>query len=66
MARADDSPQAQCLELSNELMEHAKLMRDYATTPGDTWLARAELIKIMDLAAQLDALLDKIKASESA
>lgn len=50
--------------LCSDLMEHAKLMRDYATTPGNIWLARSELTKIMQLADELEGLMDQIKSAE--
>lgn len=59
-----DQARADYLMLCSELMEHAKLMRDYATTPGNIWLARSELNKIMALATELERLMDTIKQAE--
>ena len=60
-----ETARATYLNLSNEMLEHAKLMRDYATTPGNVWLARSELQKIMQLATEMETILQEIKQAEA-
>ncbi len=56
-----DDLRAECIALCAKIEEHLKLLRDYATTPGDVWLAKGELTKINGLSGEMDALLAKIK-----
>ncbi len=56
---------AECIELCSDTTEHIKLLRDYATTPGNAWLAKGELSKITGLVSDLDTLLEQIKRAES-
>jgi hypothetical protein len=58
---SDTSPEARILELCIEINEHINLMRDYATTPGNVWLAKGELNRINELSAQVDRVLEEIK-----
>ncbi len=58
---ATDHNLADLHELSQQLSQHVKLLRDYATTPGDLWLARAELAKAAGLISELESLLAKIE-----
>lgn len=37
------------------------MLRDYATTPDNVWLARNELNRIQELSAELEQLLADIK-----
>ncbi len=54
------------LELCEQLINHAKDMRNYAMKPGNAWLARGELAKIISLSGDLEGLLDEIKAADEA
>ena len=65
MSRPGDTAKAEYLSLCGDLMEHARLMRDYATTPGNTWLAKAELTKIMQLTDELEKVLENIRQAEA-
>jgi hypothetical protein len=60
-----DKLRAQCLELVADMTEHLKLVRDYATTPGDAWLARSELNKLNSAVSEMDLLLEEIKQADS-
>ena len=59
---ADEQTLSQYLQLCEELQEHVKLARDYAATPGNAWLAKAELTKTGQILRELEGLLDRIKA----
>ena len=50
-------------ERCNELTEHVKLLRDYATTPDNVWLARGELAQIQQLSGEVEQLLAIIKSA---
>jgi len=55
---------AHCLDVIIEMNEHIKLLRDYATTPGNSWLARNELSHVSRLMSDLEASIDAIKRVE--
>lgn len=65
MAAKPQSPadplRGQIIELCHKLEERAATLRDYATTPGNTWLAKGELQAITQLISEIDHLLDQIK-----
>jgi hypothetical protein len=61
MKKPSETAETQLIEICNLLTEHVKLMRDYATTPGNEWLARSEVSQIQELMAQVEELLAKIK-----
>jgi hypothetical protein len=61
--RGEDA-QAKLLDACEQLTAHVKLLRDYATTPDNIWLARGELNRINEMCAEVDALLTEIKADE--
>jgi hypothetical protein len=62
----DNSPHAQLLDRCSQLSEHVRQLRDFGTTPGNTWLARSHLQHIQELAADIERLLEEIKRSEVA
>lgn len=64
MTKSPDS-KAQIKEFTDELGEHVKLIRDYATTPGNVWLARGELNKASRLLGEIELILDQIKQESS-
>lgn len=49
--------QGQLIERCEELTAHVKLLRDYATTPDNVWLAKGELSRITELAGDIEDLL---------
>ena len=53
--------QSQLLEACERMTEHVKMLRDYATTPDNIWLARSELNHITELAGEMEELLSQIK-----
>ncbi len=52
------------LEQCERLMTCAKEMRNYAMKPGNVWLARGELAKIVTYVGELESLLDEIKTAD--
>lgn len=64
MKDSADSARTKLIDLCVVLDEHVKLLRDYATTPGNVWLARGELERISELSAEIDALLRAIKEAD--
>ena len=59
-SKPSDKLRAECLELSATLIDHVKLLRDYATTPGNAWLAKGELSKVSTLTSELSELLEQL------
>ncbi|MFI5240369.1 MAG: hypothetical protein ACHQUB_01520 [Candidatus Saccharimonadia bacterium] len=53
------------LELCEQLISGAKDMRNFAMKPGNAWLAKGELAKIIGLSSELETLLDQIKRADS-
>lgn len=56
-----DSLREKIIERCEVLAEHVKLLRDYATTPDNVWLARGELNQIGERVGELEALLTQLK-----
>jgi hypothetical protein len=61
MNESADELTARLIEQCEEMMERVKMLRDYATTPGSVWLARSELARINQLAAETEQLLSAIQ-----
>jgi hypothetical protein len=61
-----DPLQARVLELTQDLNEKVITLRDYATTPGNAWLAKGEIQSITSLLSDIETLVDEIKQNESA
>jgi hypothetical protein len=59
-----DQLQESLLDRCEQLMEHVKLLRDFATTPDNVWLARGELSQISEQLGEIDSLLAKLKAAD--
>lgn len=57
--------QQELLELCQDLEEHIRLARDYATTPGNIWIARNELNIIGRMVAELESKLSEIETANS-
>ncbi len=60
-----DDLRQHCLEVTVEINEHMKLLRDYSVTPGNSWLARNELSIVQTLLSDLEQSIDAIKRAES-
>ncbi len=61
-----DPLQARVLELTQDLNEKVTTLRDYATTPGNAWLAKGEIQSITSILSDIEMLVDEIKLNESA
>lgn len=60
-----DPLRAEAIELCRNLEERVQTLRDYATTPGNAWLAKGELQAITSVIAEIDGLLENIKQADS-
>ena len=52
------------LELTEEIENHTAQLRDFATTPGNAWLAKSELQLLMGLLSDMETLLEDIKQQD--
>ncbi len=59
-----DPLRAQLLELTETITEHTNGLRDFATTPGNAWLAKGELQALMGLLSDMETLLEDIKQAD--
>jgi hypothetical protein len=65
MAKHPDDPlRVKLLELTENIAEHTANLRDFATTPGNTWLAKGELQTLMSLLSDMESLLEDIKQAD--
>ncbi|HSX00952.1 MAG TPA: hypothetical protein VLF67_01805, partial [Candidatus Saccharimonas sp.] len=60
-----DPHRAELQDLLSELQDRAALLRDYASTPGNTWLAKGELQRITQLVSDLEATLEAIAQNDA-
>jgi len=56
-----DELRSRIAERCQQLATHLTLLRDYATTPHNVWLARGELNKISEQVGELESLLAQLK-----
>ena len=70
MKRRSESPidplRGRSIELCHDLIEHTQTLRDFATTPGNAWLAKGQLQVMSQLLSELDVLLGEIKQADDA
>ncbi len=52
------------LDQCQNVIDHTKLLRDYATTPRNVWLARTELNQINQCLAEIEGLLTQLKEAD--
>jgi hypothetical protein len=64
MSRSTDELQARLIEHCEEMIEHVKALRDYATTPDNIWLARSELTHLNQLTSEAEQLLSALKQAD--
>lgn len=64
MKTPEDKLRAQVQDITSEVIDQIKLIRDYATTPGNSWLAKNELTRIQAKMTELEELIDKIKQKD--
>lgn len=60
-----DPLRAHCLELCQEMAAKVTATRDYALTPGNAWLAKAELQQLAQIISELESLLEQIKQADT-
>lgn len=59
-----DPLRARLHELTEEIDSRLGNLRDFATTPGNAWLAKNELQNLETLLSDLSSLLEEIKQSD--
>jgi hypothetical protein len=64
MTTSADHLRGQIIEHCEQLVEHVKLLRDYATTPDNVWLARGELNQINEQVGEVEGLLAQLKKAD--
>ena len=66
MAKTITDPlRARLLELLQDVDDHSAQLRDFASVPGNAWLARGEHQQIMAILTEIESLLDDIKAQDA-
>jgi hypothetical protein len=62
MAKQPTDPlRVRLLDLTEQIEQHTAQLRDFATTPGNAWLAKSELQTLMSLLSDMETLLEDIK-----
>ena len=65
MAKKPTDPlRVQLLELTEAIAERTAMLRDFATTPGNAWLAKGELQTLQGLLSDMETLLEDIKQAD--
>jgi hypothetical protein len=64
MSESADLLRGQIIEHCEQLVERVKLLRDYATTPDNVWLARGELNQIGERVGEIETLLAQLKEAD--
>lgn len=66
MAKHPTDPlRVKLLELTEQIEQHTAQLRDFATTPGNAWLAKNELQALMNLMSDMEGLLEDIKQADA-
>jgi len=66
MARQPSDPlRARLLELCEEIEQRTAQLRDFATTPGNAWLAKGELQTLTTMLSDMESLLEDIKQQDA-
>lgn len=66
MAKQPADPlRVRLLELTEEIAEHTAQLRDFATSPGNAWLAKGELQTLQTLMSDMESLLEDIKQADA-
>jgi hypothetical protein len=60
-----DPLRVRLLELLEQLNDRTIQLRDYATVPGNAWLAKGELQQISQAVSDLEELLEEIKQADA-
>jgi hypothetical protein len=65
MAKQPTDPlRSRLLELTEEIGDRITNLRDFASTPGNAWLAKGELQALMALLSDMESLLEEIKKAD--
>jgi hypothetical protein len=59
-----DPLRAHLFELISEIEQRTAVLRDFASAPGNAWLAKSEHQAIMNLLSDLETLLEDIKQAD--
>lgn len=66
MKQSDTDPlHAKILELTQDLNEHVITLRDYATSPGNAWLAKGQIQTIATLLSDIENVVDQIRRTDA-
>jgi hypothetical protein len=65
MKTPTDPLRARILELTQDLNEKVITLRDYATTPGNAWLAKGEIQSISAMLSDIETIVEQIQKTES-
>jgi hypothetical protein len=66
MAKSPPDPlRTRLLELTEEIESHTTQLRDFATSPGNAWLAKGELQQLQGLLSDMESLLEDIKQQDT-
>jgi hypothetical protein len=60
-----DPLRTRLFELTQEIEQHFTRLRDFASVPGNAWLAKGELQTIATLMSDLETLLEDIKQQDT-
>jgi hypothetical protein len=59
-----DPLRVRLLELTETINERTGQLRDFATIPGNAWLAKSELQTLQGLLSDMESLLEDIKQAD--
>jgi hypothetical protein len=65
MKTPPDPLRTQLQEITEQMTEKVATLRDFATVPGNAWLAKSELQQISGLLSDLETLLEEIKQADA-
>jgi hypothetical protein len=60
-----DPLRAQLTDLLEKLTDHQNQLRDFASVPGNAWLAKGELQSMMTTISDVETILEDIKQSDA-
>lgn len=66
MAKTPTDPlRAQLTDLLERINDHQNALRDFATVPGNAWLAKGELQEMMATMSEIESVLEDIKQADA-
>ncbi len=60
-----DPLRSNLLELIQDIEHRTSQLRDFASTPGNIWLAKGELQHLMQIMSELESILEDIKQQDA-